>query len=354
MSRCDLQIELDRGEESFRSGDTISGTVRVRAASDVTCSVLTLTMQWRTHGYGNRARGGKQVERLFSGEWEAGQSSAFPFSLTLPDEPPSLSGKLINVGWYLEARADVPWAIDPKTEIEVVVTPGDLPPMPETTGPRQSSGSGGAQVFATLIGAFFMCSSLMFCVFGGGFGLIGLLPMLSGNVGVEGLLFALMPMMFICLPIPFIAIGGWLVYRGVRNRLAQQRLGTVTLSVEEATLRTGDTVSFALTFAPRAEVLFHHITATLIGQEVATSGHGTNRTTRRHAFCTEKQALWENRRVMKGESISLDGTLTIPADAPSSFKANDNMVGWALKMELDVEGWPDWKDEVALVVLRGG
>ena len=134
---------------------------------------------------------------------------------------------------------------------------------------------------------------------------------------------------------------------------AQQRLGEVILSVKEGTLRPGDAVAFSLRCQPRAEVVFKKVTATLSGQEVATSGHGTNRTTRRHSLGEQPLTLWENRRVARAEAVLLEGSLTLPADASPSFAASDNAIRWDLKMVLDVESWPDWEDTIELMVLRG-
>ncbi|MCP4500914.1 MAG: hypothetical protein GY822_13215 [Deltaproteobacteria bacterium] len=35
--------------------------------------------------------------------------------------PLTYRGELLNVDWFLKARADIPWALDPKAELVFVV-----------------------------------------------------------------------------------------------------------------------------------------------------------------------------------------------------------------------------------------
>ena len=60
--------------------------------------------------------------------------------------------------------------------------------------------------------------------------------------------------------------------------------------------------------------------------------------------------LSKRRRVSAGETVALEGSITVPEDAPPSFEAPDNKVRWTVTTELDIEGWPDLEDEQVLTV----
>jgi hypothetical protein len=105
------------------------------------CDGLEITFGWQTHGRGNRNEGPVETTRLGPFEWQAGAAERYPFEFKLPNGPVSYHGTLVNVDWYLRARADVPWAIDPKGEQEVLLEPA---PAESSAAPAYR----GAPVFA--------------------------------------------------------------------------------------------------------------------------------------------------------------------------------------------------------------
>ena len=125
MSKCELEIVFDNDKREYHVGDTVKGKVNVKVNASCQCDKLTLDHQWRTHGRGNRAQGRVDSENLFSGQWDTPGTYAYPFELILPAGPLTYRGHHINVDWYLNARADIPWAIDPKAEEEVILTRGE-------------------------------------------------------------------------------------------------------------------------------------------------------------------------------------------------------------------------------------
>src|SRR4051812_37999520 len=117
MSTCELRIDLDRPDPVYSPGEPIRGRVEVRAEADCRCRRLTLTREWRTHGRGNRAAGGRLELGLFEGAWRPGEVAVYPFELDAPSGPFTYHGHYLNVDWYLRARADVPSAPDPVAEV---------------------------------------------------------------------------------------------------------------------------------------------------------------------------------------------------------------------------------------------
>src|SRR5690554_6767376 len=124
MAKCAINIELESSSARYTPGQVIRGVVTVAVDSDVKCNGLSVDLVWRTHGRGNRCSQIATGLILFEGQWTAGQEISYPFELTLPNGPMSYHGHYLNVDWYVLARADIPWAIDPKAEQEILLEPG--------------------------------------------------------------------------------------------------------------------------------------------------------------------------------------------------------------------------------------
>src|SRR5262245_10620623 len=124
MTKCDVTIHVDKADRSFVPGERIRGHVTVTTDQQVRCDALTVMLQWRTHGRGNRANGPESTVKLHEGEWGGGEQHAYAFEFIAPSGPCSYHGTHVNVDHYLEARVDLPWAVDPKATAEVLLTPG--------------------------------------------------------------------------------------------------------------------------------------------------------------------------------------------------------------------------------------
>ena len=125
MAKCDLKVVVDRPDKKYKFGETVTGVVEVRVNKECRCRKLTLTREWRTHGRGNRVSGDKKDTILYEGTWSPGEEISYSFEIDLPNGPTTYHGHYLNVDWYIKARADIPWAIDPKAETEVLLDPGE-------------------------------------------------------------------------------------------------------------------------------------------------------------------------------------------------------------------------------------
>mgnify|MGYP003673514334 FL=1 len=332
MSKCDLTIVVDGDQIAFQIGETVTGYLQVRVDADCRCDGLTLTQEWSTHGRGNRASGGEQVLRLYRGEWKAGESHSYPFEFTIPDGPVTYHGHYLNVDHYLRAVADIPWAFDPKDERELLVTPSsksspeDLPQV--GLGAPDLAAAGIPFVYLALFGCMFTIPGLAF-VAGGVF---------NGDwvMAVFGAVFAL--------------AGAAVLFMGLRNSLAERKLGPVVASVTPRVAAPGTKLSLALDFNPRSEARLNKITATLKGVETVTSGSGTNTTTHVHTLYEEQIVLRAEGRLFAREAQELAGTLTLPPDAAPSFEASDNHLVWQVEFHIDIAAWPDWTSSTKVQV----
>jgi len=339
MSKCELTIVVDDDRMEFQIGDTVTGYLQVRVDSNCRCDGLTLTQEWSTHGKGNRASGGEQVLRLYRGEWQAGEAHSYPFEFTIPEGPVTYHGHYLNVDHYLRAVADIPWAFDPKAERELLVRPSDMASSaddkPKIFGaPVEAAAVAVPPIYIGMFGCMFMLPGLAFAA-GGIYNVVG------GDSG--GIVMALFGSVFAL-------VGGGVLFMGLRNSLAERKLGPVMPSVTPPVAPPGTKLALGLDFNPRSEARLNEITATLKGYESVTSGSGTNTTTHVHTLHEEKIVLRGNGRLFAREAQELAGSVTLPADAAPSFEASDNHLIWKVDFHIDIAAWPDWTASTTIQV----
>jgi hypothetical protein len=347
MSKCDLTIELDRPNATYARGETVRGHVRVAADQAVQCRSLTVTCQWRTHGRGNRCTGEPVSVSVFEGDWQPGEYS-YPFELPAPTSPATYHGNLLNIDHYVTARADVPWSIDPKAEVELLVAGGDSPDYDFGSEYQPPDAEIRASAKGTTTASWLL---------GGCFGLPGLAIIVAGigmliNVVVNGRHDLLFGGIFMSLfGIPFAAVGFGLLFVMQKRKLAQRRLGTPLTKVSPNPARPGERVNVQVLAEPNVELTLEGGHLRLIGRESVVSGSGTNRTTHKYdVYQFEHPLALDGRCVQAGETLAVNETLTIPEDAAPTFVASDNELKWTIHIRLGIKGWPDWEQEYPLTV----
>lgn len=339
MAKCELNVVLDRPNATYAAFEPITGRVEVSVDGDCRCDGLTLTAQWFTHGRGNQASGDGEKLELFKGNWTAGDTPHYTFELHGLDGPLTYHGHDLNVDWRLVARADIPWALDPKGERELILVRGDAKPDRLTQLIQPVVRSADVARAAPFVGA---CFGLVFALPGLGVAIGGVVGLAAGELGA---------VMMIPFGLIFMAVGGLITFMVLRNSIAARRLGEVDLGVAPSTLQAGQVVRVHLGFRPPKDVTINSIKATLVGKEEVVRGSGTNKSTYRHELFREETTLMEQKRLHRLEDVALDAALTLPADAPPSFNAPSNALVWSVNVHIDVEGWPDWSLEEPLVVL---
>jgi hypothetical protein len=337
MSKCDVSVLIDDEQRNFVIGDTVRGTVRINVNAQCDCKKLTVVLQWRTHGRGNCTSGdvNETPDILFQGKWSPGRYE-YPFEFVLPEGPLSYHGHLLNVDWYVHARADIPWAIDPKGDAELILERGDYdgelligePDMLEA----QQIVIGSGETPTAAIGCVLLFLAPFFLV---GFGAIagGITKLVQGKP--EGLFILGFGIVFSIVPTLIMLAMFW-------RKAAERKLGKVDVNVEPTDARPGDTVWCAVNFRPQKDVKVASITASLVGEEVVVSGSGTNSTTHTHKLFEQKHELLAQRHISAGKEVSLDVELTIPDDAAPTFRAYSNRLKWAVNVHVDIPKWPDW------------
>lgn len=276
---------------------------------------------------------------LFTGDWTAGSEHSYPFEFDVAPGPATQQGKIIQVHWCLEARADIPWALDPKSERSFHVIGGpvpqvDLGPNYAPTQLDHSKIHGGG------------CLSL----FGGIFVAVGLalfLPTIFSLMDYGEFFFDGQ----IIFAGGFLLVGLFMLIFGVRNRLAARKLGEMKISLEPNVIRIGEPLVCSVVFTPGSSIRFNHVTATVRGTEVAVSGSGKHQTTHSNKFFENVVPISGPVEVLSGEETRFEAVLPLPENGLSTFVAPANTISWGVTLHLDIHRWPDWKKNIPFTVV---
>lgn len=332
MPDCELSIEFDEASRVYKAGQMVTGRVIVQADEDVTCNGLDVLCGWETHGKGDKDKGLKDKQTVFTGVWTRGQRFEYSFGFELPPGPVSYHGELVNVDWYIQARADVPWAFDPKCEedflVEVATDPTKPVHVPEYN-PGQSNQTKNAGPITLLIIALMTWGVSGGCAYwwytsGDCF------PIVFG--GAAGL-FALI-----------VTVGG------INAMILKRHVGNIVVALEPPWAGPGQTTTCLITLRPNKPTVLNGVKATLTGSERATYSQGTDRVTARHELYEIEIDLHGPADLKAGQLFEVQGEIAVPPDASYSFNGDNNSVAWLVDVDIDIKGLPDWSDKYELTV----
>lgn len=312
MAKCDLSIELEDPERVRSGGETVRGSVHVRADADVRCNGLRVRTIWETHGRGNVTSGENNAQVLFQGDWQAGREYRYPFELTAARWPPTYHGHYLNLDHYVEARADIPWAFDPKTKHAF--------PVAAVDGPENFTDNRATELHG--------CAGRVG-------GLVG-----GGIVLVVGLMFLLNPFFWVIGAL--LGMGAavwWFFFRW----LPKHRLGQVNYSLEAERLDPGKPLRGMLAVRPPRDVAVNAITWTVTAAEVCVSGSGSNRKTHRYTAFEQVQDVLPVGTIRGGRESKFPLRIDLPNRPIYSLDLNDNDLIWTATLRIDIPRWPDWK-----------
>ncbi len=343
MSSCELKVDL--GRQTYRSGERIAGSVVVRTDADVRSKRLWVELEWRTRGRGNVAKQTVDSATLCEAiDWSAGHEYRYPFELTAPPGPLSYEGHLLQVGWHVRARADVPWAIDPKAAESFHLEAGDgesyaLGPDADPVPTRE----GAATARATPTWVMGLVSLIASAMLVGGFVLLSSLrgdPLLGSSIptGIAGAVLTIAGLAFL------IGI--------VRKAMTQGKIGTPEVRISPGTVHAGEELSVDVTVRPRSSVTIDAIDATLTCEEVVVSGSGTNKTTHHHVVSKLAQTMSGGGRTLEiGQTETFATRFRLADDSPATFVAPSNSLRWSVHLRARIPGWPDWFESYPIAVL---
>jgi hypothetical protein len=348
MASSELRIMLGRSDSTYRPGERIGGRVSVTSEQGCRCDKLTIALQWCTHGKGNGAKGAPVEQVLFVGDWRPGETQDYPFDLEAPAGPLTYRGTLLNVDWYLTARADVPWAIDPKAERELLLVPWTehelgpaaggsyrtAPVQPWETvavGPQLQSAEQVQASQAQKLGWSLAAGAV--CV------VIGV-PLVLVAKGSEAYGAVLL--------VAAAALLGNVLWKWLARRSLG---GSPQVRLDPPVAEAGGNVTVEVKFTPSKAISLESATAALSAAEIVVKGSGTDKHTYTQALHAAREPLAESgRRIAAAQRAQLHASFAIPVGAPPSFAATDNEVRWSVEVTVDALRAPAWKLDVPFVV----
>ena len=249
---------------------------------------------------------------LFVGEWQRGQSYSYRFELVAPAAPFTYDGHHLNIDWVVRANVDLPLSRDPNVEVGFDLVPGGRQTqVPSAILARR------AQSVSSQAG---LSGCLTF---------LGLALLLVGTFTPPvGWLFAV--------------VGGAMAFFGLRNKLAEQKLGQIHAVLRSEVIHPGTTLPIELSMSPRAGAHLRSIKAILTGQERVVKGSGKSSTTKTHVLCKETKVFQSPGTLTPGKPVSLDLEVEIPNIPAYTFQAPNNQINWTLVVRIDIAKWPDW------------
>jgi len=351
MSKCELEVVFDRDDRTYRPGEPVRGEVVVVTDQDVSCKGLTVELLWQTHGAGNTDRTVLETLALAPGPWSPGLRHRYPFSFTAPGRPLTYHGHFLNVDHCVAARADLPWALDPKVCEEYLLLPGPesyrehlATPVDFTVTPSATSGAAAKAIGWLLLPVFLVLLAAL---------LVMVLPLVLviGGVVLLRRWFAERRLGRVSVEVNGPEVGQP-AEPGVAKSVAS-RLGVIARPFTPRAITPGGEVRFQVRFQPRTAVDVDRVVVRLAGTEECRSGSGTNAKTHTHTLCEETSVLAEGVSFIPGVPMELTGVLPVPDLEAYSFRAHNNALRWKLVVEIQVPRWPDWKRDHPLAMVPG-
>ena len=322
-----ISVEFDRDNVTYYAGEFVSGTMILELEKKTNCRSVTASLGWYAHGAGNDAATIVETLTVHSGELEPGVYR-FPFRFNLPPGPYTYHGHYLNVDWYVEGTADVPWATDPKGDEDFILLPSrDVrPPDPELPAHTEATDTGMAGI-----------------IVGAGIAALSVLCGLYGIVEEEDFGMA-------CCAAIGLIIAAVALYYGFHRFLATRLVGDVRFGAEPWPVHPNDTFTHTITFTPKRKMLVNAITATLVGKEEVVEGHGSDRTTHTNVLFEQSVEVASNGTLEGKQEVTFRAAFTIPDGPFYTISATDNTLSWEVTTHIDIPNWPDWEDKHQVVV----
>ena len=323
MARCDIQVQLDEPERVYFPGEEIKGRVRVQTDEECKCKSLDIVFEVNAFGKGNRASLELDKTQEFVGKWIGQTENHYPFSFRVPDDARPYHGTLLNVTYQVHARADIPWAFDPKDSALVAIgypSDGALTYGWDEEKVKKNMGIG---CFYGSLAVFLHCAAAL--VLSEGSGVLATALMMAVVSGLGALFWG-------------------------RTWLAAKRLGSVHLGFQMGSgggYRVAeDKDAFFVVVKLDSASAVTGITAELRVMERVVRGSGSNQTTHTHPLFESNVTLEE------AEEGLYRGRIILPAEGecPPSITFRDNRVVWEVFTRVDIPNWPDWTQRVDLQV----
>lgn len=330
VSRATLSIELAQADRPRPMGSVIAGRLRVDPRKESTLTELAVELVWRTRGKGDRRQG--VVDRVVLEEGTTlvpGRPLEHAFELTASGGPGSYQGTVVNVEWVVRARADMPWALDPRSEQIVTVQAGEEAPnaqLPTAVIPQIPARTRTLLVFFFVLLGLFGVAEVI-----GGLA-AWFWPALYELLGIdapEGAEAAGVLMTGLAM-----AVGSAIAIRYfLREGWATRVTGEFEVTATPEVLRPGDRVTIEVRGIARRDASLKKAVGRLVIRETAIVATGEGDATHRHDVMSEEQPLLL-RALHAGSPWSGSWQFMVPKDAPATFGVARNELACFAEVEV--------------------
>jgi hypothetical protein len=321
---CDIRIEFDREDATYRGGEVVSGLVHLRPREHITSQGIRLFWFWRAKSEGSGDEGFRnEVEIDCPKQIFSQLSQSVPFAFECNRFPLSYVGKRFRVEYFVRVEIVIPLDFDPSHEETFVIVPGEAPPQalarremtlqleptrnPATTGP--------------LITEFFMFGPLLVTVF------------VLIDILVVHILWALFPV-------------GFLVNRCFN---ITRRLGEVEVTIPEGVAVMGGDLALSVRFTPRKTFEIQQISLHLVAEELLRT---ENRSVpRSHTLHEYEHVMMSNETVEAGVEFDRHHVFELPDSSHYTFRRRANEVCWELTVRIDMKPYASWIAREEIFVL---
>lgn len=306
MSKCDIAIELDEPDKELRVGERVTGHVRVVTDRDTTCRGIYVGCVIRSEIPAGKTEERGEVVNLFSGNITANRPMVLRFDIPTCAGPGNYRGVHLDIGHHVEARADIPWAVDPSVRRPIEVVAGDAEPVLAT----EPVGKGGwTRALSALFAIGFVLSNF-----------VGMGRMQVGWLVGIGLVVGLLLIVFWSL---FVLLPKW-------------KLGRCELALREPKFSPGDRLQGSFLITPRTSVMPRTITIRLTLAEQWKVGSGDEQRTERLPIYSRELVLLERPQLVGGMPKRIEFATRLPPIAAYSATLDRCAVSWSLEADVAI------------------
>ncbi|NOY28297.1 MAG: hypothetical protein GXP62_20760 [Oligoflexia bacterium] len=357
MSKCELVIRLDGDRRSYAPGDSITGSVEVTVHSkgSCCCKELTVALRWHVPDVGGRSEDGvgdgNCSALLGQGEWQAGQTLSFPFTLTAPEGLLSYDGELFTLSWAIEAKAVVSLGLDVAASETITLVAPPVTPRPDTDGDTDTGVSDAASEIPTPlrqgIGWNWRETGLGLA----GLGLAMMIMSIHPPSPAEGWLSVPGGMV-----IGSFGVGAVLVIHSILSAMARIAVGRPRLLLEPFSPHLGNTLKVHVLLHPKKNLTVCLATLEITACEIVTRPPPLNYHAKYplvHTVVLHTQTVkLEPRTIPGGKESRITWCVPLPADGVPSLQAPDHhVVQWTLALQLEALGLAGWNTKLSFRVL---
>lgn len=340
MKKCDIRIVFDNKDRMYKLNSIITGKVVIKVNKDFKCRSVTLDLLWRTNGAGSPDTEVVKQVTLSTDEslWKIGTVLSFPFKIDAPNGPVSYNSNDLKIYWIL--KANVKTYLYNTIEYERTFTL--LPTSDKSLNLKDYNyGNGKTLKEEKKFEKDYVGHSpyvILYLVIT----IPSLILLFSGIIDND--------IFRIVLSLPFIAIGHYLIYSKVKNRIALSKLGKVKVSLNKNFVKAGDTVTCKIAIEPTESIYIKDITIVFNGAKELTNTSGESDKTYANILHEEKKVIIENEFIAKYDTFTEDVDFTIPNNAKPTFISFRNKLTWYFTVTINTSYRPKWEDKFDILV----